>query len=265
MSLFTSIKNLLAPKTKKPYKIGLVLGGGGARGFAHLGVLQALGEKGIHPDVISGVSAGAIVGSLIAVGKSPIEVMQLMSNHKLFDFTSLIIPKKGLLGFDKLEVFLQNELSADTFEDLKIPFYAAVSNLSKGCVEYCNQGSLSQTVLASASIPILFSPIIMDGQYYVDGGLFDNMPVKPLLGKCEKLIGVGISPVQEIEEFTNIIQIAARTFQLNDKSNTKKNIQKCDVYIEPSELCDFDLLDTSNAQKLFDIGYEYTKKMQIAL
>ncbi|TAI49493.1 patatin-like phospholipase family protein [Flagellimonas allohymeniacidonis] len=247
---------------KRPYKTGIILGGGGTRGFAHLGVLQALHEKEISVDAISGVSAGAIIGGLVAAGKSPIEVMTVMSSQKLMDFTSLSFPKTGLLKLDKLGQFLKEQLGeTSSFEKLQTPFWVALSNLNKGKVEYHNSGDLITKILASAAIPILFSPVIIGQTTYVDGGLFDNLPVAPLQDKCKKLIGVNISPVQEVDDFSNIIDIAARTFQLNDKSNTRKNSRLCSVLIQPPELGKYDLLDTSNAQKLFDIGYEHTMKI----
>ena len=248
---------------QRPFHTGLVLGGGGTRGFAHLGVIQALLDKGVKIDAISGVSAGAIVGALFASGMNTKEIMETLKDNDLMDLASLQFPKKGLMGLSKLEDLIRSNLSTTSFKELEIPFWVTVSNLNKGKVEYHNSGDLVKKVMASASIPILFSPIEIDGTTYVDGGLFDNLPVAPLKEKCKRIIGVNISPVDEIGQFENIMEIAARTFQLNDKSNTRKNKKQCSVYIEPPELCGFGLLDTSNNQRLFDIGYEYTKALDL--
>lgn len=256
-----SINKFFGFLRKRPFTNGLVLGGGGTRGFAHLGVVQALHEKGISIDAISGVSAGAIVGAFIASGMSPKEVMELLVAHKLMDFTTIQYPKKGLLSLSKLGKIMQEHLGDRTFEDLNIPLWVALSNLNTGKVEYHNSGSLVDKVVASASIPILFSPVDIDGHTYVDGGLFDNLPVKPIREQSKRVIGVNISPVDEIREFNNILDIAARTFQLNDKSNTRKNSKLCSVYIEPRDLCKHGLLDTSNSQELYEIGYRYTMGM----
>lgn len=239
----------------------MVLGGGGTRGFAHLGVVQALQEKGIRIDAISGVSAGAIVGAFVASGMSPKEILELLVEHKLMDFTTIQYPKKGLLSLSKLGNIMREHLGDRTFEDLSIPLWVTLSNLNKGKVEYHNKGNLVEKVVASASIPILFSPMDIDGHTYVDGGLFNNLPVKPVREKSKRVIGVNISPVDEIGEFSSIMDIAARTFQLNDKSNTRKNSKLCSVYIEPRELCKHGLLDTSNAQELYEIGYRYTMNL----
>ena len=246
---------------KRPFKNGLVLGGGGTRGFAHLGVIQALQEKGVAIDTISGVSAGAIIGAFIAAGMTPMQVMEILVDHKLMDFTKIRFPKKGLMDLSKLGKLIDEHLGQRSFDDLEIPLWVTLSNLNKGRVEYHNDGNLVEKVLASASIPILFAPVAIAGTTYVDGGLFDNLPVKPIEKQCKRIIGVNISPVNEIEEFKNVIDIAARTFQLNDKSNTRKNSKRCSVYIEPPELCNYGLLDTANARALFDVGYEYTLKL----
>ncbi|MFD0862039.1 patatin-like phospholipase family protein [Sungkyunkwania multivorans] len=259
------IKKISKSFESRPYDIGVALGGGGTRGFAHLGVLQALKEANIQVEAVSGVSAGAIVGCMIASGKAPKEVMQLMQDYDLLDFTSFQIPKMGLLNFDKLEGFLSEHLPSDSFDDLEIPFWVTLSNLNVGKVEYHNSGSLITAVMASASIPVLFSPVTIGEYTYVDGGLFDNLPVQPLRDNCKKVIGVDISPVQEVESFSNLIDVAIRTFQLNDKSNTRKNKKECDLFIQPLDLCEYDILDTSNAKKLFDIGYDCANSMTIDL
>ncbi len=248
---------------KRPYKNGLVLGGGGTRGFAHLGVIRALQEKGVSIDAISGVSAGAIIGAFIASGMTPVQVMEILVDHKLWDFTKIRFPKKGLMDLSRLGVLLDEYLEPRSFKDLKTPLWVALSNLNRGKVEYHNEGNLVEKVLASASIPILFNPVDITGTTYVDGGLFDNLPVAPIEKQCKRIIGVNISPVDEIKEFNNVLEIAARTFQLNDKSNTRKNSKRCSVYIEPPELRNYGLLDTENAPKLFEIGYQYALKMNI--
>ncbi|MCC5931167.1 MAG: patatin-like phospholipase family protein [Cyclobacteriaceae bacterium] len=247
----------------KKYKTGIVLGGGGARGFAHLGVLKALEEKGIKPDVISGVSAGALAGVFIAEGLGPEEVMKIMKDHKFTDYTKVIMPVNGLLSLENLEDMLKKHIQSDDFDDLQLPFFTAVSNLYTGKVEYRNSGSLIKSVMASVSIPVLFSPVIIEDSPFVDGGLLDNLPITPLEDICEKIIAVSISPVQEISKMDNILRVAARTFQLsvNNQSHKKKEI--CDVFIEPPALAKYDILDTTHADELFEIGYGYCKELNI--
>ena len=250
---------------KKKCNYGIALGGGGVRGFAHLGILQALEEKGIKPDIISGTSAGAIAGAYIASGKSPGEAFELIKDRRLIDFVEVRIPKTGLLNLDKLRKSLAENIEADDLNDLPIPFYVAVSNIIDGHVEYFNKGPLVKIVQASASIPVLFAPVEIDGKIYSDGGLFDNVPVEPLKGKAKKLIAVNVSPINKTDKVKNLIQIAARTFHLSVNSTIQGLKDKCDLIIEPPELDRFEILDASKADEIFKVGYEYCKGLDIDL
>lgn len=251
-------------RSKKKYKLGVALGGGGTRGYAHLGVLQALKEKGLEPEIISGVSAGAIAGAYIASGKSPEEAFKLIKKYGFTDFTKFQIPNEGLLGLDKMRKAIEKEIAVNRIEDLKIPLIITVSDVLKGQVQYLTEGPLAQTVQASASIPVLFSPVHMNGSVYCDGGLFDNLPVKPLKGQCKKIIGVSVSPVQELDEISGLIQMASRVFQLGVNLRRKEIAELCDAFIEPLDLCQFDTLDTKHADEVFEIGYNHARDMDLS-
>lgn len=245
----------------KKYKTGLVLGGGGARGFAHLGVIKALYEKGIRPDVISGVSAGAIVGAFIASGKGPDEVFDLMKAKSFFKYSSFQLPVNGLLNLDGLQRSLDELIGAEKLEELPTDLYVAAVNLNEGEITYFNKGPLSQLVRASSSIPMLFSPVCYQDQLFVDGGLLDNLPVKPLIGQCEKIIAVNIMPVRKTDKLNSFKDIAIRTFDLGVNLNARDKVRHCELYIEAEELSDFPVLDTSKVEELFDIGYRHCKSM----
>lgn len=244
-------------KMGKEYKLGIALGGGGARGFAHLGVLKALQEKGYEPDVISGVSAGALAGAFLASDYSPDEAMEIMSKNGFTDFASLIVPKNGLLSLSKMEKVLGKHLGEKRIEDLPKPFIVTVTNLLSGRPEYITKGDLVPFVVASSSIPVLFSPVEIGGKYYVDGGLMDNLPIAPLEDCCDEIIAVSISPIQEIEELSGLIDVATRTFQLSVNNQLNGQHDACDLFIEPKGLTDYSLLDADNAQELFDLGYRH--------
>ncbi|MFW5822644.1 MAG: patatin-like phospholipase family protein, partial [Tangfeifania sp.] len=199
----------------KKYKTGLVLSGGGTRGFAHLGVIEALQEKGIKPDVISGVSAGAIVGAFIAGGKSPRETAETFKKGWFLKYTKLQFPVNGLMKLDGLKEIINKEIEFKKIEECPLPFYIGVANLNKGKAEYKNSGPLDQTVLASSSIPVLFAPVKIGGQFYVDGGLMDNIPIEPIKNNCERIIVVNIAPLNPRDKFKNLIQIASRTFYMS--------------------------------------------------
>ncbi|MFW6295481.1 MAG: patatin-like phospholipase family protein [Halanaerobium sp.] len=246
-------------------KIGIVLAGGGARGFAHLGVLKALEEKGIKPDYISAVSAGSIIGAFIASGKNPDQVMEIMQESNFFDYAKVLMPKNGLMSLENLHKNLKEQLEENTISELKIPLYIAASNLATGKIRYFAEGDLCQIVQASSSIPILFSPVEIDGDLYVDGGLLDNLPVEPLKDKCDIIIAVNIMPIEETRDLNNLIEIAVRTFQLSINRNQEEIKKTVDLFIQPEGLEEYNILDTKHVDTLFELGYEHTKKLKIEI
>lgn len=249
----------------KKYKIGIALGGGGARGFAHLGVLKALEERGIKLDIISGTSAGSIVGGFYADKKSPEGIFKIIKEKGFFKYTNFNIPKTGLVGLEGLEKQINEDLSVENIEDFTIPFLAAVTNLNAGKVEYFDKGDASSVIKASSAIPVLFSPVVMNGALYADGGILDNVPVAPLRDVCEKTIAVDISPVTNMETIENLFQIALRTFQLSVSKSSVGLAERCDLLISLEECNRFDLLNTSNAKELYDIGYDYVMNADLSV
>lgn len=239
------------------YNIGLVLGGGGARGFAHMGVAKALYEKGIRPDIISGVSAGAIAGAFLAAGHDPMDILSFFKDQDIMKISKIHVPKDGLLKLDGLKKQIENHIGYKKIEDLPIPLVVAVCNLNKARVEYLRKGPLSQIVLASASIPVLFAPVRMNGAVYVDGGVLDNLPVKPVRKLCKKIIAVNISPVHDTEKLENLFQVAIRTFHLSVDKWTIQWGKKADVLIEPPGIDHYDILRTKHIEELFENAYRY--------
>lgn len=245
----------------KKFKTGLVLSGGGTRGFAHLGIIAALYEKGIKPDVISGTSVGSIVGAFIASGKTPEEILKIFKKGWFFRYTKLHLPVDGLLKLDGLKEVIQKEILVKKIEDLEIPFFIAVSNLNQGKIEYKNSGPLSKTVLASSSIPILFSPVKLKGQLYVDGGVMDNIPIEPIKNDCEQIIVSNISPLNPKAKMKNLIQITSRTFYMSVNANIKEVHKYASAFIEPEGIDKYDILSLSHADKLYELGFNSGKKV----
>ncbi|WP_436515955.1 patatin-like phospholipase family protein [Ekhidna sp. To15] len=251
--------------SEKKYQLGIALGGGGARGFAHLGIFQALYEKDIRPDIISGVSAGAIAGAFIASGHSPKEAFDIIKQYKFTGISEFNLPKTGLLSSSKMKSGLLKKIPVEKLEDLDIPLIVCVSNMLDGKPEYMTEGPIADIVQASASIPVLFSPVKLNGKLYSDGGIFDNVPIKVLKNKCEKVIGVSISPIQEIDELTSLIQVSSRMFQLAVNRSKEELESQCDIFIEPLDLCNYDIMDTKHAEEIFEIGYKFAKELEIDL
>jgi NTE family protein len=245
----------------KKYKIGLVLSGGGARGFAHLGVIQALNDAGIFPDIISGTSAGALTGVLYADGYTPKEIQKMLNSGSRLDFMRPALPREGLLQIGGVIKILKTCLRAKTFEELKIPLYVTATDLNNGKAVYFSKGELINPVIASASIPVLFQPVIIDNIYYVDGGVLDNLPVKPIEKKCQILIGSFVNPVGYMEKISGLINIAERTFMLSMSKEIIEKSRKFDLFIAPPELRNFKILDPEKADEVFAIGYKTTKEI----
>lgn len=146
----------MATENPRKFRVGISLSGGGAKGIAHLGVLQALEEYGLKPQVIAGVSAGAIIGALYADGKSPKEICQFFKDSSFFKFVKIVVPKKGVMSTERFYNLLDGFLTAKTFEELQMPLTVNATELIEGKNVYFNSGSLVDKVVASSSVPIFF-------------------------------------------------------------------------------------------------------------
>jgi len=244
---------------EKKYKVGLVLSGGGARGFAHLGVIQALNEAGIYPDVVSGTSAGALAGVLYADGFSPEEILKLMNTGSRLDFMRPAMPREGLLQINGIIKILKSNLKATSFDQLKIPLFVAATDLNNGKSVYFSKGNLLDPVIASASIPVLFQPVKINNIAYVDGGVLDNLPVYPIQNKCKVLIGSFVNAVGYVEKLSGLINIAERTFMLNMSKEIIEKAKRFNFLIAPKELRNYKILDPEKAAELFELGYKATQ------
>jgi len=244
----------------KKFRAGLVLSGGGARGFAHLGVLQALNEAGIYPDIISGTSAGALAGVLYCDGHSPREILKIMNRNSKLDYMRPTLPRDGILEISGINKLLESNLNAKKFENLKISLIVCATDLNNGKPVYFSKGDLITSVIASSSIPVMFKPVIINKIYYVDGGVLDNLPIKPVENKCNLLIGSFVNPVGYEATISGLITIAVRTFMLNQAKEAEEKRKKFDFLIAPSELTKFGILEVEKAGAIFDMGYKKTKE-----
>jgi len=230
-------------------------------------VLKALNEKGIYPDVISGTSAGAIIGALYADGIKPEDIIDLFSNQTFRKFFELGNPRLGLLRMSGLLRILNNAISAKHFEDLKLPLFVSATNLNHGRVEYFNTGNLLKHVMASSAIPGIFPAVELNGDMYNDGGVFDNFPIGPIMDDVEMLIGVYVNPIGHQQEVKSLRAIVERSFQLTINKNVKGKSQHCDLFIAPNKLSEFGIMDVARIREIYEVGYKYTiefleKKMQ---
>lgn len=243
-------------KTQKPYTVGLALSGGGAKGFAHLGVFRLLEECGLQPDIISGTSAGAIAGALWADGHTSEEIKQLFKGKDFSKFASIQLPKVGFFDNKGLRRFLQKHLKAQHIEDLAIPMVIVATNIDKGVSHEFRSGPLVDALLAASSVPIVFSPVEIDGNHYVDGGVFRNFPVTNIREECEKVIGVNVTPMIRQEYKQTILYIAERTYHYMFRSNTLEDRLLCDLLIETETIGQYKMFDLDNVDQISQVGYE---------
>ncbi len=158
-------------------KVGIVLGGGAARGFGHIGIIQAFEEAGIPVDLIVGTSMGSIVGGLYAAGYSTENLVQIVMALDSIDLFKIQLPPKGgIVNADKFGVFLGELLDGKSFDELLLPFYAVVTELRTGHEYALNDGQVNMAIQASMSIPGLFNPVKIQGKHFVDGGMKNAVP-----------------------------------------------------------------------------------------
>lgn len=239
----------------KKYPIGFALSGGFIKGFAHLGVMQALLEHNIKPDILSGVSAGALAGVFYADGNEPYKVLDFFHGHKFQDLTKLVIPKVGLFELGEFIDFLKTNLKAKKLEDLQIPLIVTATDLDHGRLTHFHKGTIAERVAASCCMPVLFAPVKIEGTHYVDGGLLMNLPVTTIRRVCDKVVAINVSPLVAPEYKMNIVSIALRSYHFMFRSNTFPEREKADLLVEPYNLNGYSNTELEKAEEIFMQGY----------
>jgi NTE family protein len=235
--------------------ISLCLSGGGARGMAHVGVLSYLYEKGYRIQAVSGTSAGAIIGAFIADGFHPAEIEELILTHiKKLPINRHHL-KQGLLDIHFLQELIRNNLRSKRIEDLTIPFFANATNYETGEGVTFTSGLILDVVIASASIPIIFPPVMIEGTPYVDGGLSCNFNVKPLKKFAFPVTGVFVNPLVPYNPAASVSAQVDRVMHLTLREMALECIALCDSYIEPLELKDYTVLEVKSLPIIRNIGY----------
>lgn len=287
------------PVKRRP-TIGLVLSGGGARGFAHVGVLKVLEENRIPVDYVGGASIGGLIGALYAMGKTPAEIEDLIGTldwDKLFasstSFENLSfrrkedrrnipgpIPLRGKLNdlrlpaafnsgheigllFDR--VTLPYALVND-FDQLPIPFRTVGTNMVNGASEELKSGSLSRSLRATMSIPGVFAPIEIDGKILSDGGLVNNIPTNVVKAMgADILIVVNIeTQLASRESLENLIGVLAQTINIATAENSRRSLQQADLIIAP-DMKDFGSTSFSSSEEIIKLGYDGAKEKEVLL
>lgn len=247
----------------KNKRVGLVLSGGGVRGMAHIGLIQALQEEGIHPHLVSGTSVGALVGALYAAG-IPVEgMLAFFRETPLFKYNFFTINKPGLMDTERYFDVFRGYFPGETFEDLELPLFVTTTNLLKGRLEVFSSGPLILPLLASAAIPPVFSPVRMGNNLYGDGGIMNNFPCEPISAASDFLIGSNVSMIREIPEsqLRTSLQLTNRTTALMIYSINRDKMKSCDLLFQPNELERIGILDKKGLEEAYQIGYTYAREV----
>ncbi len=242
------------------FDTGVVLSGGGAKGFAHIGSLRALTGAGIVPDIISGVSSGAILGALYCDGYDLDEITEICAKESFTSLAEFTIPKAGILTLNGLKKFLEKHLRAKTFEALKTPLVVTATNFDLCQTEFFSTGNLVDVICASSCIPVVFEPWIINGVNYVDGGVLSNLPVIPIRKQCKQVIGINATTRLSADYKKSIFSITDRAFRLMLKANSYLEKELCDLYIESEEDQYYNIFSLDNIKEISEIGFKATQK-----
>ena len=238
-------------------KVGIVLSGGGIRGIAHIGILKALHQYQIYPQIISGVSAGALVGALYAKKIRFAEMLFFFKEAPLFKYNYFSINKPGFFDSYKYIPFFEKFFFGDTFEQLTRELHVVATDLYHGTPKFFSKGSLVKPLLASAALPPIFSPVRIRGNYYVDGAIMNNFPIEPLTS-CDYIIGsytdtITISAQSPIK---NSYQLATRVNALMLHANCIQKLGFPHLLFRPNDLDKIGILDKKGIEKAFEAGYD---------
>jgi len=257
---------------RTPKKIGLALGSGGARGLAHIPVLEALDDLGIRPYRIAGSSIGAVMGALYASGLSGREIRarvlewqtprpehksDLLTRHDLRRWAGLLDPsfsRSGLLRGDKIIRFIADPIRANTFEELQIPLYVTAADYRDASEVVFKSGDLLSAVRASIAIPGVFTPVERDGRLLLDGGVVNPLPYNLLQEECDMVIAVDVGGVRCEEEAgrPSFFDTVIGSFEIMEESMIRYRLKANppDIYLKP-RLRGVGLLEFHKAAQIF--------------
>lgn len=246
----------LAEAGRKPVRIGLALGGGAARGFAHVGVIAVLEEAGLRPQLVVGTSAGSLVAALYASGKTSAQLQQTALNMEEVAITDWMLPifGRGMFRGDALARYVNELVSNRLMENMAIPLGIVATDLNSGQAVLFQRGDTGSAVRASSAVPAVFVPVKINGREYVDGGLVSPVPVRfaRQMG-ADVVVAVDISSPPEANPAGDTLQILLQTFAIMGKSINQYELKDADVVVRPS-LAGLKSADFSARQRAIDAG-----------
>ncbi len=226
------------PKPPRQVKIGLALGGGAARGFAHIGVIKELEAQGIVPDIVVGTSAGSLVGALYAAGNNGFALNKMaleMDEATISDWSVPFFSKvTGVLKGEALQNYVNRAVKNVPLENLKIRFGAVATDLRNGQPILFQRGNTGLAVRASSAVPSVFQPVTIGGHSYVDGGLVSPVPVRfaRQMG-ADFVIAVNISSQPEAQPSSSNLDVLLQTFAIMGQSINSYELKDADIVIQP--------------------------------
>ena len=265
MGMCASCVSMPPPVVELPKpKIALVLGGGAARGFAHIGVIRALEQEKIPIDMIVGTSVGSLIGAIYASDMNSFELEWtafLLEKDSIFDFGIMnAFTGMGLAKGDKLEEFVKTKIATVNIEDLKLPFAAVATDLNRGTRVVLDRGSVAKAVHASSAIPGVFNPVDHQGKLLVDGGVMDNIPIAVAREKgADLVIAVDISENVANFNINNIVDVMLQAVNIMFNENVRYKKKESDVLISP-QVGGVAMLDFTQKKRCMQAGIEATQK-----
>lgn len=245
-------------------KIALVLGGGAARGFAHIGVIRALEQEHIPIDMVVGTSVGSLIGAIYAYDRNSFELewtaFSLEKEH-LFDYAILsALTGMGPVKGDKLEEFVKAKIPVPNIEQLKVPFAAVATDLNRGQRVVLDRGPVAKAVRASSAIPGVFQPVEFQGRLLVDGGVTDNIPISVAREKgADIVIAVDISENVVNFNITNMIDVVLQSVNIMFNDNVSYKKKDADILITPA-VGNVAMLDFTQKKRCMQAGIEAAQK-----
>ena len=249
-------------EAKGPPKIALVLGGGAARGLAHVGVIRVLEQEKIPISMIVGTSVGSLIGALYASDPNSLNLEWLafsIEKEDIFDY-SVVYSKMGPVQGDRLEKFVQTKAKVKNLEQMKIPFFPVATDLNTGQTWVFEKGSVARAVRASSSIPGIFQPVEINGRTYVDGGVTDNLPVDIARAKGSDIIlAVNIQKKIDNPQINSLIDVILQSINIMGRELVLYKCRQYDVLIEPP-VGDVGLTDFSQKKRLMEAGIQAARQ-----
>lgn len=241
--------------------VALVLGSGGARGYAHIGVIQVLEQYGIHPDLIVGTSAGSVVGSIYASGKNAQQLREIALNMKANDVRDVKLAMTGFFDGQKVENYVNEQVLDTPLELLKTPMYVVATELKEGKKVVFNYGNTGQAVRASVSIPSMFIPTKIAGEEYVDGGLVSPVPVNVAreLG-ADIVIAVDILAQPEHTETKNVWGLFNQNINIMQNHLAQEELKHADIVIQPDLREKAHIFDVKGREETMQAGMNAADK-----